>query len=110
MTTFVYVDAKDRTSGNTSDFTVSLAGGETLQLHESTKLRVDNFRICNSFWTVGPQNQFLYTNDKDGERILTLTQGYFSASDLAIMISTKFSSAYNAVSYTHLTLPTILRV
>ena len=94
-TTFCYVDAKDRTSGNTSDFICNIAGGETLTLYENTKVRVDNLRICNAFWTVGPLNQFLYVNDKSGEHIFKLSQGYFSAYDLANMLAQVFGAAYN---------------
>ncbi len=101
MTTiFVYVDAKDRESGSTSDFVISLAGGDTINFTENTRLRIDGLRVVNAFATVTPLNRYLYVREPGNDfRIIILQTGYFNAYNLSRMIADNFGPSYN-VHYT----------
>ena len=57
MTTSLYIDSRFRATGTPSDFTYELA--ESLNLH-GARLRVDEVRFTDSFYTIEETNRNLY--------------------------------------------------
>ena len=81
-TVFCYIDSNDRVAGTPGNFTIQLP--EPVQLHEDSKLRIDQVRLNNSFLTVSSANDRFYWMDASLTlRSATLSHGWFSAINLS---------------------------
>ncbi len=96
-TVFAYIDSRDAEPGGTaSNFSVQLP--EPLQFYsDTTRLRVDNVRLVNSFRTVGPTNCYIYVQEGDSVRCCTLDLGWHNALDLGPVIASALGGAYNVL-------------
>ena len=85
MTTFVYVHSADRVFGGTpSNFTIQLP--QPLVLQGTSRLRVDNVRIPNSYKTIDEENQYLYlSTPTGGHQFRTLPVGNYNVTQIGTL-------------------------
>ena len=96
-TVFVYIDSRDGEPGGTaSSFNIQLP--EPISFYsESTRLRIDNVRLVNSFRTVGPSNYVIYVLEDESVRACVLDLGWFSALDVGPKIASALGGRYHVV-------------
>ncbi len=74
-THYLYVDSGDLTSGNATNFTISLP--ENLNLGPATTYRIDSFRMIHSIPTVTAANCFMYSLEPNQNvRVIRIPYGY----------------------------------
>ena len=78
----LYIDSKYRVAGTISDFTWGLR--ETLKSGDTTHVRVEQFKLVNSLWTVEQENRYIYFN-LEGKPLEAVPHewGFFSGTDIA---------------------------
>jgi len=82
----IFVDSRDRTSGGSSDFTISLP--QTLSLSAGHQGRIDDLRLPNAIPTVSGNNDGVQVIDQNGT-YYNITLGHsqcFTGNDLAIKL------------------------
>ena len=104
MTTFVFVHSADRVfGGSPSNFTIQLP--QPLVLQGTSRLRVDNVRIPNTYKTIDEGNKYLYLNIAGTDVVRTLGVGNYNATQIGTMFASYIdgsstSSVYDAVNNT----------
>ena len=105
MTTFVYVHSADRVfGGSPSNFTIQLP--QPLVLQGTSRLRVDNVRIPNTYKTIDEGNQYLYlSTPTGGHQFRTLPVGNYNVTQIGTLFASYIdnsstSSVYDAVNNT----------
>ena len=102
MTTVLYVDSRNRTSGSHSNFEIQLR--ESLSVNDA-RFRVDKVTFYDSFYTIEETNRYLYVKNASGFQYFALPVQAYTGSRLAATIQSltgkpcTYSDVTNSITF-----------